>query len=190
MKLVIFLLYNNLFIYQVLCTLIYHRCSLYSFLPGYISLASSVKLPSGKWLHWWFFNIDSGNGLAPSGNKPLSEPMLTKLYEVIGEKWSLFRSPPWSGEDPVIDLSFFLRQHQLVGEHFFVRQGNLQTEYQVALLCHINLQNNHKRHPIAHLWRWYMWCVFLVLSIIYVLSSYCLWYFQPQMWCCCCLPLG
>ena len=32
MELVIFLLYNNLFIYQVLCTLIYRRRSLYSFL--------------------------------------------------------------------------------------------------------------------------------------------------------------
>ena len=32
MKLVIFLLYINLFIYQILCTLIYHRRSLYSFL--------------------------------------------------------------------------------------------------------------------------------------------------------------
>ena len=32
MKLVIFLLYNNLFIYQVLCTLIYRRRSLYSLL--------------------------------------------------------------------------------------------------------------------------------------------------------------
>ena len=32
MKLVIFLLYNNLFIYQVLYTLIYRRRSLYSFL--------------------------------------------------------------------------------------------------------------------------------------------------------------
>ena len=31
-KLVIFLLYNNLFIYQVLCTLIYRRRSLYSFI--------------------------------------------------------------------------------------------------------------------------------------------------------------
>ena len=31
----IFLLYNNLFIYQVRCTLIYRRRSLYSFLSGY-----------------------------------------------------------------------------------------------------------------------------------------------------------
>ena len=36
MKLVIFLLYNNLFIYQVLCTLIYRKRSLYSFLFGLI----------------------------------------------------------------------------------------------------------------------------------------------------------
>ena len=27
---------------------------------------------------WWQFNIGSGNGLVPSGNKPLPEPMLTK----------------------------------------------------------------------------------------------------------------
>ena len=32
MKLVIFLLYNNLYLYRVLCTLIYRRRSLYSFL--------------------------------------------------------------------------------------------------------------------------------------------------------------
>ena len=32
MKLVIFLLYNNLFIYQVLCTLIHRRRSIYPFL--------------------------------------------------------------------------------------------------------------------------------------------------------------
>ena len=36
-KLVIFLLYNNLFIYQVLCTLIYRRRSLHSFLFENIS---------------------------------------------------------------------------------------------------------------------------------------------------------
>ena len=30
-------------------------------------------------LHWWSANIGSGNGLVPSGNKPLPEPMLTKI---------------------------------------------------------------------------------------------------------------
>ena len=30
-------------------------------------------------LHWWSVNIGSGNGLVPSGNKPLPEPMLTQI---------------------------------------------------------------------------------------------------------------
>ena len=35
--------------------------------------------------HWWrFTNIDSDNGLVPSGNnKPLPEPVLTKISDVI-----------------------------------------------------------------------------------------------------------
>ena len=28
---------------------------------------------------WWYVNIDSGNGLMPSGNKPLTEPMMTLI---------------------------------------------------------------------------------------------------------------
>ena len=30
-------------------------------------------------LHWWSVNTGSGNGLVPSGNKPLPEPMLTQI---------------------------------------------------------------------------------------------------------------
>ena len=30
--------------------------------------------------HWWWVKIDSGNGLVPSGNKPLPELMLTRYY--------------------------------------------------------------------------------------------------------------
>ena len=30
-------------------------------------------------LHWWSVNIGSGNGLVPSGNKPLPEPTLSKI---------------------------------------------------------------------------------------------------------------
>ena len=30
-------------------------------------------------LHWWSVNIGSSNGLVPSGNKPLPEPMLTHI---------------------------------------------------------------------------------------------------------------
>ena len=29
--------------------------------------------------YWWLVNIVSGNGLVPSGNKPLPEPMLTQF---------------------------------------------------------------------------------------------------------------
>ena len=30
--------------------------------------------------HWWPVSIGSGNGLVPSGNTPLPEPMLTRIY--------------------------------------------------------------------------------------------------------------
>ena len=30
-------------------------------------------------VYWWSVNIGSGNGLVPSGNKPLPEPMLTQI---------------------------------------------------------------------------------------------------------------
>ena len=34
--------------------------------------------------HWWLINIGSGNDLEPSDNKPLSEPMLTKMSGALG----------------------------------------------------------------------------------------------------------
>ena len=40
--------------------------------------------------HWSLINIGSGNGLVPSGNKPLPEPMLTQIiapYGVTGPQW-------------------------------------------------------------------------------------------------------
>ena len=33
--------------------------------------------------HWQLLNIGSGNGLVPSGNKPLPEPMLIQIYVTI-----------------------------------------------------------------------------------------------------------
>ena len=41
-------------------------------------------------LHWWSVNIGSGNGLVPSGNKPLPEVMLTQIlspYGVTRPQW-------------------------------------------------------------------------------------------------------
>ena len=34
-------------------------------------------------IYWWQVNFASGNGLVPSGNKPLPEPKLTQIYVVI-----------------------------------------------------------------------------------------------------------
>ena len=34
-------------------------------------------------LQWWDVNIGSGNGLVPSGNKPLPDPVLTKTLVAI-----------------------------------------------------------------------------------------------------------
>ena len=54
MKLVIFLLYNNLFIYQVLYTLVYHRHSLYCFLWDVI--APCPILLNHNWIMAWVIN--------------------------------------------------------------------------------------------------------------------------------------
>ena len=45
--------------------------------------------------HWWSVNLGSGNGLVPSGNKPLPEPMLTKFYDIIWHHNGL--KPPMYG---------------------------------------------------------------------------------------------
>ena len=39
-------------------------------------------------LHWWLVNISSGNGLVPSSNKPLPEPMLTQIFVAIWCHWA------------------------------------------------------------------------------------------------------
>ena len=40
-----------------------------------------------SWLYWWSVNIGSGNGLVPSGNKPLPEPILTQISDTIWRHW-------------------------------------------------------------------------------------------------------
>ena len=37
--------------------------------------------------HWWLVSIGSSNGLVPSGNKPLLEPMSTQIYVSIVYQW-------------------------------------------------------------------------------------------------------
>ena len=48
-----------------------------------ISWAISVNLPTAECHNNFDDNIGSGNGLVPSGNKPLPEPMLTQIGVAI-----------------------------------------------------------------------------------------------------------
>ena len=50
---------------------------------------------------WWWISIGLGNGLAPSGNKPLPEPMLTQIYVAI---WHHLATTSWYGEGELICL--------------------------------------------------------------------------------------
>ena len=42
-----------------------------------------IALMNVTGLHWQLVNIGSGNGLVPSGNKPLPEPMMTQISVAI-----------------------------------------------------------------------------------------------------------
>ena len=69
-KPVIFLLCNNLFIYQVLCTLIYRRRSLYSFLLEYVFMITKHNHEAISWSHVTQIN-DTWNHYIPiSHGKP------------------------------------------------------------------------------------------------------------------------
>ena len=47
--------------------------------------------------HWWLVSIGSGNGLVPSGNKPLPEPILDKIYVTIWRhRATMSQSLMWS----------------------------------------------------------------------------------------------
>ena len=84
--------------------------------------------------YWWLVNIGAGNGLVPSGNKPLPEPMLTQIsvvtwliYELkLGHAWVItshsfmrcdYLSMPWTKTvDKLMSVNTLRpRQH---GRHF------------------------------------------------------------------------
>ena len=46
-------------------------------------LERAIPLTTHLWFHWLIVNIGSGNGLVPSGNKPLTELMLTQISVTI-----------------------------------------------------------------------------------------------------------
>ena len=55
--------------------------------------------------HWWWVNIASGNGLVPSGNKPLPEPMLTQIG--ITRPNGITR-PQWVNATDISGLSYLI----------------------------------------------------------------------------------
>ena len=56
---------------------------IFNLISGVDNLSLSCGITSVKSLKWWIVNIGSGNGLVPLGNKPLHEPILAELYDVI-----------------------------------------------------------------------------------------------------------
>ena len=69
---------------------------------------AEVKLPSHERHRRWKVNIGSGNGLVPSGNKPLPEPILTQIFVAIWRHLVKTKSSKvWSG---VICPIYFLDQ--------------------------------------------------------------------------------
>ena len=58
-----------------------------------ISIGIELSSEVCKSTQWWWVNIGSGNGLVPSGNKPLPKPMQSKIIVAI---WCLNELNNWS----------------------------------------------------------------------------------------------
>ena len=54
----------------------------------------------------WEVNIGLGNGLVPSGTKPLSEPMLTQIHEIIYEEMYPQIYPQYMGIKSIVQTKF------------------------------------------------------------------------------------
>ena len=74
----------------------YHTTNIISYLINsqkvFSKTFSSIKMFNFDWnsidircygYNWQWFSMGSGNSLVPSGSKPLPEPMLSKIYDVI-----------------------------------------------------------------------------------------------------------
>ena len=68
----------SVFFFQNHYTELYLECSLWN---------CSQTNTTGP--HWWLVNIGLGNGLVPSGNKPLSETMSTHIYVARCHRWAI-----------------------------------------------------------------------------------------------------
>ena len=57
--------------------LVFELTSVIRYLEHHVSATKPIRPQE------WFVNIGAGNGWVPPGNKPLSQPMLTKFYNAI-----------------------------------------------------------------------------------------------------------
>ena len=53
-------------------------------IDGLRHLSQNCTEMNGIGCYWWWINIWLGNGVVPSGNKSLPEPMLTQIYASYG----------------------------------------------------------------------------------------------------------
>ena len=146
----------------------------------------------------WLINIGSGNGLVPSGNKPLPEPMFTQFYITIWhhhqatlslrsspahqhpshlaqEASHLFNQPPWTYRKPVTpaaDLDFPFKVNNLIKCRW--PWPHFQGHQSNNMLHCISLN----RDPLSLTVKWPM-RIFKLTSVLLIPSTYLLWSLDP-----------
>ena len=79
---------------------------------------------------YWYVNIGSGNGLMSSGNKPLPQPMLTQIVNImmsLGHNELICSPRPW-GHKPLQAVGFWhtiTRTRWLVSTHISQPNNNV-----------------------------------------------------------------
>ena len=87
--------------------------------------------------YWWYINIASGDGLVPSGNKPLPEALLTKISNMTELKWvkrSCKQQPTVEGKRHVIIVSCLPRWKLLALSYHTLTPTDL-CEYHLRFLA-------------------------------------------------------
>ena len=80
---------------------------------GYMSWTFPMKfLCGGCWIiRWWLVEFGAGNGLLPSGNKPLPEPILAQIYVTIWHHYNELMSVCTFPYVKIFDTGYSLLWH-------------------------------------------------------------------------------
>ena len=104
-------------------------------------------------------NIGSGNGLVPSGTKPLPEPMLTQIYFTIHQCWLFLGEILWHSSDCKFTWVSRIQYNEVenythisVAIKLNIWCNELHT-YAYHKRFHF-IQSTHTRYPIPPLWGW------------------------------------